>query len=63
MVGIFKAEINGFDRNKLHIRAENKAVDDIVLGILRIVRIVGLIEQAAGWRISIVSKAAALCKQ
>ena len=48
MVGIFKAEINGFDRNKLHIRAENKAVDDIVLGILRIVRIVGLIEQAAG---------------
>ena len=63
MVGIFKTEINGFDRNKLHIRAENKAVDDIVLGILRVIRIVRLIEQAAGGRIGIVGEAAALGEQ
>ena len=45
MIGTGKALIQGLYAIQLQIRRNDEAVDDIVLGIYRVRRVVGLIEQ------------------
>lgn len=42
VVGVLKAEVEGFDRGDLHIRRDQKTVDGVVLGVHGVGGVIGL---------------------
>ena len=60
VVGVYEALVECVDGKKLHIRGEDKSVDDIVLGIICIGGIIRLVEQTAARSFKVVCKRPAL---